>query len=187
MDLVEDFDIEKVQTEGSNVVLKSKEIVSVDPDSADQAVNNIHEACEPHFEDGSHNLLIHLGVNAGICEINLEKQAKNVKNFCIPDSQGNIYRDQKIDEDCDLRDLLHCKIDIDSICTNLKESDHSCSHSKDAGEYLCNYIYYCSLKKFNECENVNSIFIHVPQFSSLEKSKQLDCIYDFIKNWINQR
>eukprot|EP00344_Euplotes_crassus_P001174 CAMPEP_0197009974 /NCGR_PEP_ID=MMETSP1380-20130617/52261_1 /TAXON_ID=5936 /ORGANISM="Euplotes crassus, Strain CT5" /LENGTH=44 /DNA_ID= /DNA_START= /DNA_END= /DNA_ORIENTATION= len=44
MDLVEDFDIEKVQTEGSNVVLKSKEIVSVDPDSADQAVNNIHEA-----------------------------------------------------------------------------------------------------------------------------------------------
>eukprot|EP00968_Pinguiococcus_pyrenoidosus_P016236 scaffold1541_cov256-Pinguiococcus_pyrenoidosus.AAC.24 len=57
--------------------------------------------------------------------------------------------------------------------------------STDAGRYLCNYIFYKSLRAANELDKTVSIFIHVPPFEAVPKEQHfifardlLDELYD---------
>ena len=188
MEIINEIDISPLkELEGYTVNLKDKEVVQVDIDSVNSALDRIHEAIDPHTEDGSHNLIVHLGVNSAATEVRLEKQAVNCNDFRIPDAQGNQPCNEMIDKCEKLDHCYECKIDIPTMCKTLADGTHSCSESTDAGRYICNYTYYCSLREFAEFDNTHVIFIHVPQFETQSKDKQIACILDFIKHWILSR
>jgi pyroglutamyl-peptidase len=127
-----------------------------------------------------------LGVNGGAQRIHLEKQAVNCNDFSMPDVQGNQPINDAIDKGEEIDHCFKSKVDIDSICLKLKEEGvHDCCDSTDAGKFLCNYIYYTSMREFEEHDNIHVIFIHVPMFTTQDKDKQIACIYAFIKSWIS--
>ena len=70
-------------------------------------------------------------------------------------------------------------MDVESLVEALCEKGHKCEASTDAGDFICNYIYYQSLRMFHETE-VDSIFVHVPSFKTVKKDKQEDFISDLI-------
>ena len=44
--------------------------------------------------------------------------------------------------------------------------------SDDAGRFVCNYVYYHSLR-FAEKKGHKSLFVHVPLFSAVDKETQM--------------
>ena len=184
-DIINEIDLSPLeQIAGYKINVEIREVVDVDIDSVNSALDHIQDALQNHIEDGSRNLILHLGVSQGASEICLEKQALNVMNFSIPDMQGNQPMDEKIDKGEEIDHILHCKLNIDSICEKLKDNKHICSDSTDAGSYICNYTYYCSLREHQDIENAEVIFVHVPTFKTIPKEDQMECIIDIIKNWI---
>ena len=78
MEIIEDYDAEWMKyIDGYEVTFKGKQIVDVDIDSANSALDRIQEVFEEHLYDGSNNLIVHLGVYAGSKAIHFEKQAVN--------------------------------------------------------------------------------------------------------------
>ena len=65
------------------------------------------------------------------------------------------------------------KYDYNSLKKKLDENFKTII-SLDAGNYLCNNIYYCGLKFINENNlNTKMIFIHIPPISNISNIKQL--------------
>ncbi|CAH0401103.1 unnamed protein product [Chilo suppressalis] len=75
---------------------------------------------------------------------------------------------------------LHTKLNVERLC---KDFNDACSQddntqavpSKDAGRYLCEYIYYTSLSIDNSC----TLFVHVPDmevYSSQQTARGLERI-----------
>lgn len=76
------------------------------------------------------------------------------------------------------------------MCSTLKQKGHNVECSNDAGDYLCNYTLYQSLKKCeNLCNsikvsdgepgscpmaasNIETFFCHVPAFTAISEDKQ---------------
>lgn len=142
---------------------------------------------QEHLYDGSHNLVLHLGVDSSAGSISLEKQAVNLNNFRIPDEEGNQPENEAIDKGNDKTHCLLSKIEIDSMVEILRDGQHNCKASTDAGNYLCNYIYYTSMRELEYVENCDTIFIHVPSFNTLSKEKQKACVNEFIKQWVMKK
>jgi len=53
--------------------------------------------------------------------------------------------------------------------------------SEDAGDYICNYIYYQSLEKCQGCDDISTLFVHVPTFATLSEEKQQQCLYKLLE------
>ena len=184
MEIVQDIDLTHLQNvDGKCIKLIDKWIVDVDIDSANAALDKIHDVMDEHADNHTQNLILHLGVNAGATRIELERQAVNCTDFGIPDMQGNQPRNEMIDKGEEVCHAYKCKVDIDTVCQKLKDCEHTCGDSEDAGKYLWNYIYYCSMKEFDDFPNFHVIFIHVPEFKTIDKEKQIACVSDFIKQW----
>ena len=99
MDIINEIDLSPLeQLEGYSVSVKIREVVDVDIDSVNSALDHIQDALQDHANDGSRNLILHLGVNASATQICLEKQAANLMDFSIPDMQGNQPLDENIDK-----------------------------------------------------------------------------------------
>ena len=52
---------------------------------------------------------------------------------------------------------LQSSLFLEAISDEICKNSGSCTTSTDAGNYLCEYIYYKAL-----CENKKSVFVHVP-------------------------
>lgn len=65
------------------------------------------------------------------------------------------------------------RFDIDNFVSNLKTKGHKVAKSFNAGDYICNYTYFCSLKHKNHAvknpEKVDSLFCHVPTFEEIDE------------------
>ena len=123
------------------------------------------------------SVLIHLGVDASLTEYHLERTAFNEKTFRVPDASG--YQPTGLPicaEDGGLGCFLRTAIPVDDVVTRLRELGHPCAASDDAGRYLCNYIYYASLRSAARCtaEGVScaSLFVHVPPFAVIDEATQ---------------
>ena len=67
-------------------------------------------------------------------------------DFFIPDERGNQPRDQVIDTQYDEDYYILTKLVVDRMAEDLKRKGHTCMESEDAGDYICNYTYFCSLE-----------------------------------------
>ncbi|XP_021742805.1 uncharacterized protein LOC110708890 [Chenopodium quinoa] len=131
------------------------------------------------FEKGASNpdnesvVWVHLGVNSGAQKFALECQAFNEATFRCPDELG--WQPQQVPivpEDGEISNTRQTTCSADSILSFLKKKGFNVMNSDDAGCFVCNYVYYHSLR-FAEARGHKSLFVHVPLFSKIDKETQM--------------
>ena len=120
-------------------------------------------------DESDYSIIIHLGVAVNSQNFRLESKAKNFIGG-KEDNQGNLLTGLIKDGETSLKSKFNClKLQLE-----LQERGFDVSVSDDAGAYLCNYIYYLSLHKY---ERTNTRV-----FYEFIDSIQIRCYYIFYKN-----
>ncbi|KAJ8417406.1 hypothetical protein AAFF_G00286330 [Aldrovandia affinis] len=126
---------------------------------AQQLVAHIWETVNP-------KLAVHLGLAPQAKAVTLEQSGKNrgyrdrdVCGFC---PHGNVCVEGGPDK-------LDSVMDIKSLTRTLKSTSLDVIYSRDAGRYLCDFVYYWSL----HLGKGRAVFIHVPASGSLATPESL--------------
>ena len=85
----------------------------------------------------------------------VELAARNVRNYEIPDVDGEVVRDGCVEEDCPAQ--VFASLPVGAIKLALEEEGLEASLSEDAGQYLCNAIFYWTARRLNPTG-----FLHFP-------------------------
>lgn len=105
--------------------------------------------------------VINVGQAGGRVELSIEKVAINVKDYRIPDNEGNQIRYAPVVEDGP--DAYFATIPVEKIADTLVEKVVPASVSYTAGTYCCNEVFYgvSHYLRNNKPEVLNG-FIHIP-------------------------
>lgn len=76
--------------------------------------------------------------------------------------------------------LLKTSCSVEAILGHLKNEGHDVICSDDAGRFVCNYVYYHSLR-FAEQKGHKSLFVHVPLFAKIDEEKQMQFTYALLE------
>ena len=166
------------KTLGSGLEIVHAEVLKVSIEEVNQRTQLINEKINSSFLENPNEIhfIIHLGVDCGAEEIHLESRCVNM---CTgEDVDGNCI-DGKIKRS-GTNDYYDCKLDLDKICNELNKK-HKVDISNDAGDYLCNYVYYLSSTKWHNVDNVYPLFIHSPSLETISSDMLYDCIMDFFR------
>lgn len=112
----------------------------------------------------SYSFIVHLGQAGGRSQIQVERFAVNWIEAKIADADGVSSAPRKIAEG--YQDLLHTSWDLQEA--PLKRAHMSVSLS--AGAYVCNYLYYHTLKDYPQTKTA---FIHVPYCREQTSSRNM--------------
>jgi pyroglutamyl-peptidase len=116
---------------------------------------------------------IHFGVNSGATRFAIEQQALNEATFRCPDEMG--WKPQKvpiIPADGGILRMRKSSLPCEEITNALAKKGYEVMTSDDAGRFVCNYVYYHSLR-FAEQNGTKSLFVHVPLFLTIDKETQM--------------
>jgi pyroglutamyl-peptidase len=116
---------------------------------------------------------IHFGVNSGASRFALENQAVNEATFRCPDELG--WKPQRVPivpSDGSLSRTRETTLPVKELTKSLRKTGYDVMPSDDAGRFVCNYVYYHSLR-FAEQQGIKSLFVHVPLFSTVDKEVQM--------------
>ncbi|XP_022862252.1 uncharacterized protein LOC111382489 [Olea europaea var. sylvestris] len=116
---------------------------------------------------------VHFGVNSGATRFALEHQAVNEATFRCPDEMG--WKPQKIPivpSDGAISRIRESSLPVEDITKALAKMGYEVMTSDDAGRFVCNYVYYHSLR-FAEQNGIKSLFVHVPLFLTIDKETQM--------------
>ena len=142
-----------------------------------------------HFPFSITSIQVHLGVHSTLRSFHLERCAYNEADFRIPDVAGRQLKKEVICvEDGGLEECVTTLLPLDAIAAKLAELGHPAEVSEDAGRFLCNYIYFHSLKlstavngnKHGGRVNTTSIFVHVPPFTTIAQPEQEKFLKDLL-------
>ncbi|KAL6560636.1 hypothetical protein OROGR_004195 [Orobanche gracilis] len=143
--------------------------------------------------------MVHFGVNSGATRFVIEQQAVNEATFRCPDELG--WKPQKVpivpadgaisrtrefvfgDTFVVVVIMIHGHISItgsyvgtslpvEDITKSLAKMGYEVMTSDDAGRFVCNYVYYHSLR-FAEVNRIKSLFVHVPLFCTIDEETQM--------------
>ena len=103
----------------------------------------------------NYDLIVMLGQARGREAISLEARATNLNNPKAPD-EDNFLPNEEIFEGSS--HYLYTNIDLEALLKKLDSKNVTIS--KNAGSFLCNYLYYCCLHEVK----IPSLFIHLPSF-----------------------
>lgn len=93
--------------------------------------------------------------------VSLEKVALNLRDYRIEDNKGNKFPFGKIDES--IENAIFNEIDLEKVNNNLKNNGHLTDISYHAGTFVCNELYFQSLKyKLDKSHLFSSLFVHIP-------------------------
>lgn len=127
-------------------------------------------------------VFLHFGVNTTISRFELEMQARNEATFSNPDESGWCPARERIDPDCDLP-LEHSRktgLPVHRLTEILQNLGFDVAVSHDAGRFVCNWVYYHSLRLAERTGN-NALFVHVPPSSC----QSIDCQLSFFRALVN--
>lgn len=116
---------------------------------------------------------IHFGVNSGAARFALEHQAVNEAAFRCPDEMG--WKPQRvpiIPADGGISHKRETSLPVEEITKALAAKGYEVMTSDDAGRFVCNYVYYHSLR-FSEQNGTKSLFVHVPLFTTIDEETQM--------------
>jgi pyroglutamyl-peptidase len=157
----------------------SARVVEVSMAAADAALADIFQ-CVP--DDSAHVIIVHLGVAAAAKCFHLEGQAVNDCSFRCPDESGAQPQGKSICPQLALDSFLTTPLPLRVIAARLHEKWHPrVEISSDAGRFLCNYIYYCSLQHAMPRKQCYSVFIHVPLHTVIDLKQQAEFVCDFVR------
>ncbi|KAK9195084.1 hypothetical protein WN943_003202 [Citrus x changshan-huyou] len=116
---------------------------------------------------------VHFGVNSGATRFAIEQQAVNEATFRCPDEMG--WKPQKVPifpADGEISRVRETSIPVEEITRTLTKKGYEVITSDDAGRFVCNYVYYHSLR-FAEQNGTKSLFVHVPLFLTIDEETQM--------------
>ncbi|XP_058076214.1 uncharacterized protein LOC131224825 [Magnolia sinica] len=128
---------------------------------------------DPESSNSCRVIWLHFGVNSGATRFAIEHQAVNEATFRCPDELG--WKPQKlpiIPSDGGISRTRETSLPVDEITKALAKMGYEVMTSDDAGRFVCNYVYYHSLR-FAEQHGIKSLFVHVPLFLTIEEETQM--------------
>lgn len=153
--------------------------------AGDGALSALYKVLESgtSTENSSKDTLVwlHLGVNSGALKFAIERQAINEATFRCPDELG--WQPQQIPivpGDGAITQTKKTSCSVEAILGHLKNKGFDVIISDDAGRFVCNYVYYHSLR-FAEQKGHKSLFVHVPLFSKIDEEKQMQFTYALLE------
>ncbi|XP_038703718.1 pyrrolidone-carboxylate peptidase-like isoform X2 [Tripterygium wilfordii] len=108
---------------------------------------------------------VHFGVNSGATRFAIEHQAVNEATFRCPDEMG--WKPQT-------------SLPVEDITKALAKQGYAVMTSDDAGRFVCNYVYYHSLR-FASQSGTKSLFVHVPLFMTIDKETQMGFVASLLE------
>lgn len=113
--------------------------------------------------DSNTSLVVHFGVAANSKLIRIERTAKNQTGSSndIDGISGQGYISELETE------TIQTGLDVSGLVDSMCASGLECELSDDAGDYLCNYIFFKSL----QVKSDQVLFVHVPNEKELPLSK----------------
>lgn len=160
----------------AGVTLGSCTILEV---AGDDALPQLYQTMESvvsktDTESNANLVWLHLGVNSGAARFAIERLAANEATFRCSDELG--WQPQQVPivlEDGGISRTRETSLPVDAILKFLKKGkDYDVMISNDAGRFVCNYVYYHSLR-FAEQKGNKSLFVHVPLFSRIDEETQM--------------
>jgi len=145
----------------------SKTNIDVDVDMYFSDINQIITLESTKTKTKTKTLLIHFGLNPNSENITIEMRAKNE------------FDCKKIDKKLSIDNYISTKIPIDKIKIKIKMNKKIVIGS-DAGTWLCNYIYYRSLKFANK-KSCFSLFVYLPLETVIPLKHQYDVVKYLVK------
>lgn len=124
---------------------------------------------------------VHFGVNSGATNFAVERRAVNEATFRCPDELG--WQPQRVPivvEDGSISHIRETILPVHEIVSGLSKEGYDVVESYDAGRFVCNYVYYHSLRHA-QINGVKSLFVHVPLFSVIDQERQLQFIASLLK------
>ena len=120
----------------------------------------------------------------GITNYNLEQQSYNYMDFRIPDVSGyQPIPGETIIAGWDNTASLLSALPLPDISEILSKKGYNVAVSTNPGRYICNYIYFKSLLANN---TRSSVFVHVPQKTSIPIDSQVDFVKVLIDTIVDQ-
>lgn len=147
--------------------------------AGDGALATLHKVLESSISSENNSssaevVWLHMGLNGGASKFAIERQAVNEATFSCPDELGwQPKRLPIVAEDGEITRIRETAFSVDAILEFLKKIK-GCDAiiSDDAGRFVCNYVYYHSLR-FAENKGHKSLFVHVPPFSRINEESQM--------------
>jgi len=144
--------------------------------AGDGALPLLYQTLESGISSTTNNeqvVWLHLGVNSGALKFAIEKQAVNEATFRCPDELG--WQPQQlpiVSEDGETSLARKTSCCTEKILKFLEKGGFDVMISDDAGRFVCNYVYYHSLR-LAEQKGHKSLFVHVPLFSRINQETQM--------------
>ncbi|KAL3726498.1 hypothetical protein ACJRO7_031400 [Eucalyptus globulus] len=124
---------------------------------------------------------LHLGVYPGAPKFAIERQAVNEATFGCPDEMG--WQPQQlpiVPEDGQTSRTRQTSFSTEAILEFLMKKGYDVTLSDDAGRFVCNYVYYHSLR-LAEQRGGRSLFVHVPSFSEIDEETQMNFVASLLE------
>lgn len=67
---------------------------------------------------------------------------------------------------------MQTSLPVEEMAKTLAKMGYEVTISDDAGRFVCNYVYYHSLR-FAEHNGIKSLFVHVPLFLTIDEETQM--------------
>jgi len=99
------------------------------------------------------DLIILLGLSELAQNLKLEQQAQNIADCAVPDNDGQVRQQSAIANSGPVS--YQTSIDIMQVAQHLKIANEPCTISNDAGNFVCNYLYYRVLNLLLTQEHFN--------------------------------
>ncbi|GAB4855674.1 hypothetical protein Ancab_024296 [Ancistrocladus abbreviatus] len=131
---------------------------------------------DPGSSSSGRVIWLHFGVNSGAARFAIEHQAVNEATFRCPDEMG--WKPQKvpiIPADGGISQIRKTSLPVREIAAALAKKGYEVTTSDDAGRFVCNYVYYHSLR-FAEQSGIKSLFVHVPLFLTIDEDTQMQFV-----------
>lgn len=155
-----------------DAVLASTTVLKVAAESVREVLDDMYA----HIADcpiEATRVLLHFGVNAGSKNFKLELVARNEATFTVPDEHGWSPILQPIDPSYGgIRETRRTHLPLDALVHNLRQEYYDVDVSTDAGRFVCNWLYFHSLKRA-ETHNAFALFVHVPPLTIIPLDEQL--------------
>ena len=173
--LVKEIISQKSLFNKENIEIINHKIFEVTTDYVDNNIHSFYKEIEHDKEGDVLFLIVHFGLSSFIIIPKIETTAFNYiddenKSRPICDNDGKCFLS---------------KLDTECIVNNINKTENKklmCKVSKDAGKYLCNYIFYKSLKYYEKIPNVLVTFIHIPFFEKYSLEQDLNFFQKFLDN-----
>ncbi|KAI4301674.1 hypothetical protein L6164_034927 [Bauhinia variegata] len=138
-----------------------------------QTLQSAISAKDSESSNSNRVIWLHFGVNSGATRFAIEHQAVNEATFRCPDELG--WKPQKVPivpSDGAISRTRETSLPVDEMSKALAKKGYDVMTSDDAGRFVCNYVYYHSLR-FAEQNGIKSLFVHVPLFSTIDEETQM--------------